>query len=160
MAILLDAGFRQSVLETAEVEAAASTLHIDVVKLEVRRAEDIVPAFKTLSGADALYVCTGPLANTNKELINSLAISAHLPTMLSEKVYVDAGGLMSYGPDVPELFRRTAEIVDKLLRGAKPADIPVEQPTKFELIVNLKTAKTLGLTVPPNLLALADEVIE
>jgi putative ABC transport system substrate-binding protein len=160
IAIMLDVGFRQSVLETAEVEAAANTLHIDVVKLEIRKAEDIVPAFKTLSGADALYVCTGPLANTNKVLIDNLALDAHLPTMLSEQVYVEAGGLMAYGPDVPELFRRTAEIVDKILRGAKPADIPVEQPTKFELTVNLKTAKSLGLVFPPTILALADEVIE
>ena len=98
--------------------------------------------------------------NTNRTRINILAVGMRLPTMHGIREYVEAGGLMSYGPNFPDLFRRAADFVDKILRGAKPADIPVEQPTKFDLVINLTTAKVLGLTVPDNLLARADEVIE
>jgi putative ABC transport system substrate-binding protein len=111
-------------------------------------------------GADALYVVTEPLVNTNRVRINTLANVARLPTMHGERVYVEAGGLMSYAPNTSDLFRRAAEQVDKILRGAKPGDIPVEQPTKFDLVINLTTAKALGITVPPPLLANADELIE
>ena len=110
--------------------------------------------------ADALYVVTDALVNTNRVRLNTLALGARLPTMLGEKGYVESGGLMSYGPNFPALYRRAAEYVDKILRGAKPADLPVEQPTKFDLVINLTTAKALGLTVQPTLLARADEVIE
>ena len=103
---------------------------------------------------------TEPLANTNRNQINSLALSARLPTLHGQKPYVEAGGLMSYGANIPDLFRRAADLVDKVLRGTKPGDIPVEQPTKFELVINLNTAKALGLEIPPTLLARADEVIE
>ena len=103
---------------------------------------------------------TDPLVITNRIRINTLALGARLPTMHGLREYVEAGGLMSYGPNFPDLFRRAADYVDKILRGAKPADIPVEQPTKFDLVINLTTAKALGLTVPPTLLARADEVIE
>ena len=112
------------------------------------------------AGADALYVAGDPLINANRVRINILAVGARLPTIYIQRESVEAGGLMSYGPNFPDLFRRAAEYVDKILRGAKPADIPVEQPTKFDLVVNLVTAKVLGLTVPPTLLARADEVIE
>ena len=123
--------------------------------------EDIAPAFEALKGrAEALYVAIDPLVNTNRIRINTLALAARLPTMHGSREYVEAGGLMSYGPNFPDLFRRAADYVDKILRGAKPADLPVEQPTKFELVINLKTAKALGLDVPPTLLARADEVIE
>ena len=129
--------------------------------LEIRRAEDIAPAFEALKGrAEALYVVADPLVTTNRIRINTLALGARLPTMYGFREYVEAGGLMSYGPNFPDLFRRAADYVDKILRGAKPADIPVEQPTKFDLVINLKTAKALGLDVPPTLLARADEVIE
>jgi len=161
LAVLADVGIPQSVIETQEVQAAARTLGIEVAKLEIRHAEDIAPGLQALKGgADALYVCTGPLTNTERIRINTLANVARMPTMHGSRGYVEAGGLVSYGPDIADLFRRAAEYVDKILRGAKPADLPVEQPTKFDLIINLTTAKALGLAVPPALLARADEVIE
>jgi putative ABC transport system substrate-binding protein len=161
LAILANVGDPNTAREIGEVEAAARTLGFEVAKLEIRRAEDIAPAFEALKGgADALYVCGDPLVNTNRVRINTLALAARLPTMHFVKVYVEAGGLMSYGPSFADLFRRSADYVDKILRGVKPGDIPIEQPTKFELVINLKTAKALGLTVPPMLLARADEVIE
>ena len=110
--------------------------------------------------ANALYICANPLINANRIRIVISALSARLPTVFGERENVDAGGLMSYGPNVPDMYRRAAEIVDKILRGTKPADIPVEQPTKFEFILNLKTAKALGLDVPSHLQQLADEVLE
>ena len=138
-----------NVLEMSEAQAAARTLGLDVIKLEIRRVEDIAPALDSLKGdADALYVVTDALVNTNRVRINTLALGARLPTMLAEKGYVEAGGLMSYGPNFPDLYRRAGDYVDKILRGAKPADLPVEQPTKFELVINLKTAKALGLDDP------------
>ena len=149
------------VLELGEVQAAAGTLGLEVLPLEIRRAQDISPAFEALKGrAQALYVCTDALANANRIRINILAVGACLPTMHGYRDYVEAGGLISYGANVPDQFRRTADIVDKILHGAKPGDIPVEQPTKFDLVVNLTTAKALGLDVPSTLLARADEVIE
>jgi putative ABC transport system substrate-binding protein len=132
-----------------------------VVKSEIRRAEDIAPVFEALKGrADAVYVCPDPLLNANRIRINTVALGLRLPTMHGFREYVEAGGLMSYGPNFLDLHRRAADFVDKILRGAKPADIPVEQPTKFDLVINLTTAKALGLEVLPTLLARADEVIE
>src|SRR5262249_22248317 len=132
------------VLELTEVQAAAGALGLKADKLEIRRGEDIIPAFEALKGrADALYVCTDALANTNRIPINILAVGARLPTMHGTRDYVEAGGLISYGPNYPDLFRRAADYVDKILRGARAGDIPVEQPTKFDLIVNLSTAKAL-----------------
>ena len=161
LAIMANVGNPGAVLEMGEVQAAARTLGLEVATLEIRRAEDIAPAFEALKGrADALYVCADPLVITNRIRINTLALGARLPTMHGIREYVEAGGLMSYGPNFPDLFRRAADYVDKILRGAKPADIPVEQPTKFDLVINLTTAKALGLDVPPTLLARADEVIE
>ena len=124
-------------------------------------AEDFAPAIEALKdSADAVYACADALISANAARINALALAARLPTMFYAREYLEGGGFMSYGPNVPELFRRSADFVDKILRGTKPGDIPVEQPTKLELIVNLKTAKALGLTVPQSLLARADEVIE
>ena len=161
LAIMANVGNPASVLEMGEAQATARTLGLEVTTSEIRRAEDIAPAFEALKGrADALYVCADPLVNTNRIRINTLALGARLPTMYGFREYVEAGGLMSYGPNLPDLFRRAADFVDKILRGAKPADIPVEQPTKFDLVINLTTAKALGLDVPPTLLARADEVIE
>ena len=161
LAIMGNAGYPGAVREMSEVQAAAHALSLEVVLSEIRRAEDITPAFEMLKGrADGLYVGADPLVNTNHIRINTLALGARLPTIYDNREYVDGGGLMSYGANSPDLFRRAAELVDKILHGAKPADIPVEQPNKFDLVVNLTTAKTLGLTIPHNLLVLADEVIE
>jgi putative ABC transport system substrate-binding protein len=161
LAIMGNVGNPFSVLEVGEVQAAAHALGLDVATLEIRRAQDIAPAFETLKGrADALYVCPDGLVSTNRIRINTLALGERLPTMHEYREYVEAGGLMSDGPNYPDLFRRAADYVDKILHGAKPGDIPVEQPTKFDLIVNLTTAKALHLDIPPTLLARADEVIE
>jgi putative ABC transport system substrate-binding protein len=161
VAILFHIGSPNSVLEMGEAEAAARTLGLAVVTSEVRRAEDIAPAFDALKGrADALYVCADPLMTTNRVRVSTLALGARLPTMNNFREYVVAGGLTSYGPSFPDLFRRAGDYVDKILKGVKPADIPVEQPTKFELVINLTTAKALGIEIPATLLARADEVIE
>ena len=161
LAIMAHVGNPGAVLELAEVQAAARALGLEVATLEIRRAEDIAPAFEAFNGrVDALYIETDALIFTHRIRINTLALAARLPTMHSVRAYVEAGGLMSYGPNYTDLFRRAGELVDKILRGAKPADIPVEQPTKFDLVINLTTAKALGLEVPPTLLARADEVIE
>jgi ABC-type uncharacterized transport system substrate-binding protein len=148
-------------LEMGEAQAAAGKVGFEVVTLEIRRAQDIVPAFETLKGrSEALYLCIDAVANTNRIPINILAVGARLPTMHGSRDYVEAGGLMSLGANFPDQFRRSADYVDKILRGAKPADLPVQQPTKFDLIVNLITAKALDLRIPPSILARADEVIE
>jgi putative tryptophan/tyrosine transport system substrate-binding protein len=161
LAIMANVGNPSNVVEMGEVQAAASTLGIHAATSEIRRVEDIAPAFEALQGrADALYVCANPLMNTNRVHINTSALGAQLPTMHTVREHIEAGGLMSYGPNWPDQFRRAAEIVDKILRGTKPGDIPVEQPTKFDLVLNLTTARALGLVIPPTLLATADEVIE
>jgi ABC-type uncharacterized transport system substrate-binding protein len=161
LAIMAHVGNPGAVLEMAEVQAAAHALGLEVATLEIRRAEDIAPAFEALNGrVNALYIETDALIFTHRIRINTLALAARLPTMHSVRAYVEAGGLMSYGPNYTDLFRRAGELVDKILRGAKPADIPVEQPTKFDLVINLTTAKALGLEIPPTLLGRADEVIE
>jgi len=161
LAALVDFGNPQPVLELGEVQAAARPLGIEVTPLAIRRAEDIAPAFEALKAqADALFVVGAALIIANRTRIITLALGARLPTIFNQRDYVKAGGFMSYGPNFPDLFRRTADLVDKILRGTKPADIPVEQPTKFELVINLTTARALGITVPSSLLARADEVIE
>jgi putative ABC transport system substrate-binding protein len=162
LVIMANIGNPGSVQEMGEVQAASRVLNIEFINLEIRRAEDIAPAFETLKGdrADVLYVCAEPLVNANQTRINSLAQDARLPTIYGFREYVEAGGLLSYGANVPDLFRRAAEYVDKILRGAKPGDLPVEQPTKFEFVINLRTAKALGIEVPTTLLARSDEVIE
>jgi putative ABC transport system substrate-binding protein len=111
-------------------------------------------------GADAVFIVIDPLLTAHRVGISILAVGARLPTISGQREFVDAGSLISYGPNFPDLFRRAGDFVDKILRGAKPADLPIEQPTKFDLVVNLTTAKALGLTIPQSLLAVADEVIE
>jgi putative tryptophan/tyrosine transport system substrate-binding protein len=161
LAIMANVGYTATVLEMGQVQVAAATLGLDTTRLEIRQPEDIAPAFDTVKGrVDAIYVCADALVNAYRTRINVLALGARLPTMHAEREYVEPGGLVSYGPVYVELWRRAAEYVDKILRGMKPGDIPVEQPTKFELVVNLTTAKALGLNIPEAFLLRADEVIE
>jgi putative tryptophan/tyrosine transport system substrate-binding protein len=161
LAALGNAGYPAAMVEMGEVQAVARKLGLDAVMSKIRRPEDIAPAFEAFrDSAQALYVVADPLTGTNRIHINTLALGARLPTMHGFREYAEAGGLLSYGPSIPHLFHRAAEFVDKILRGAMPAHLPVEQPTKFELVINLKSAKALGLDVSPTLLARADEVIE
>jgi putative tryptophan/tyrosine transport system substrate-binding protein len=161
VALLANVGNPVVILEIDQIQASARTIGLEVIPLEIRRGEDIVPAFEALNNrAEALYVLIDPLTNTHRVRINTLALADRLPTMHAIREGVEAGGLMSYGPNIPDLFRRAGDYVDKILRGAKPGDIPVEQPTKFDLVINLTIAKVLGHTVPDKLLARADEVIE
>jgi putative tryptophan/tyrosine transport system substrate-binding protein len=161
LGILANVDNLSEVNEMRTVAAEAATLGLDVVKLEIRRAEEIASALQSLKGrTQAVYVVTGAFANANALRINTLALGQGLPTMYGSRQMLEFGGLISYGADILDLRRRAADYVDKILRGTKPGDIPVEQPTKFELVVNLKTAQAIGLTVPPTLTARADEVIE
>jgi putative tryptophan/tyrosine transport system substrate-binding protein len=158
---MANVGSPGAAIDAGEAETAARTFSLETVALEIRRAADIAPAFEALMGrVDALYVVGDPLVVTNRMRINILALAARLPTTYPSSEHVETGGLMSYGPNYPDLFRRAGDYVDKVLRGAKPANLPVEQPTKFDLVINLITAKALGLEIPPTLLARADEVIE
>jgi putative ABC transport system substrate-binding protein len=161
LAIMGNVGYPAAVLEMGEIGAAATKLGLEVVILEIRRGDDIPTAFESINGrADALAVCTDALMSANWARINTLLLGARLPAMHSVREYVDWGGLISYGPNLANLFRRAGDYVDKILRGARPGDIPVEQPTKFDLVINLAAAKAIGLEVSPPLLARADEVIE
>jgi ABC-type uncharacterized transport system substrate-binding protein len=161
LALLGNAANPVTVLEMAEAKRAAHSIGVDVVTLEIRGEQDIAPAFGALKGrADALYVAADAVTTAQRIRINTFANVARLPTMTGFRENVEAGSLMSYGPNFPDLFRRAGDYVDKILRGTKPGDIPVEQPTKFDLVINLTTAKALGLDMPDRLLALADEVIE
>jgi putative ABC transport system substrate-binding protein len=161
LATIGNAGNPQAVLEMGEVQAVARGLGIEVAPLEIRRAEDIAPAFEALKAqADALYIVGDALISANLTRIMTFSLGARLPTIFNARAFVQAGGLMSYGPNFSDQFRRTAELVDKILRGTKPGDIPVEQPSRFELVINLTTAKVLGLTIPESFILRADEVIE
>jgi putative tryptophan/tyrosine transport system substrate-binding protein len=161
LAVLANVGYPASALEMRDIQATARTLGIEVDTLELRSVEDIAPAFEALGpGAQAVYVCIDALVNANLRRINGAALKRRLPTIHSAREYIEPDGFISYGPNNLEMFQRAGDYVDKILRGTKPGDLPVEQPTKFELVINLKTAKTLGLTIPPSVLAIADEVIE
>jgi putative tryptophan/tyrosine transport system substrate-binding protein len=161
LAILYHIGNPVTELQTAAVKEAAAKFGVDVTVVEIRRAEDITPAIEALKGrTDALIIPSEPLYNTNRIQINSVTLKERLPTIYFDRAYVETGGLMSYGPNWPSIWRRAAELVDKILRGSKPADIPVEQPTTFQLVINVKTAKALGLSLPRIMLARADELIE
>ena len=161
LAIIANFSIPSSVAEAHEVQVRAHALSLDVDTFEIRQLSDIAPAFDALKvRAEALYVCNEPLTVTNRIQINTLALAARLPTVYGSRVQIEAGGLISYAASFSDLFRRAADYVDKILRGANPGDIPVEQPTKFELVINLTTAKALGVTISEKVLALADEVIE
>jgi ABC-type uncharacterized transport system substrate-binding protein len=147
--------------EFVRLEAAAHAQGIEVAPLRIRRAQDIATAFESLNPqADALYVVQDAVVVANRTAIVAFALTRRLPTIFSAREFVQAGGLLSYGPNYPGMFRRAADYVDKIMRGAKPSDLPIEQPTKFDLIINLTIARALGVAVPEKLLALADEVIE
>ena len=159
VALLGNIGSPLILLEMKAAEEAAPKLGLEVFRLGVRKTEDIESAIESVRDrADALYVCTDPLISTNRVPINILAIGEKLPTMNSFREYVQAGGLISYGPNFPDLFRRAGDFVDKILRGVKPADLPVEQPVKFDILINTTTAKVLGLTIPEKILVRASEV--
>jgi putative tryptophan/tyrosine transport system substrate-binding protein len=161
LAIMFNADNTQPVLEMGETQAEARRLGLEITPIAIRRADDIAPAFQDLrTKADAVYVAVDQLIVANRARILTFALDERLPTIFSERDFVKAGALMSYGPSYSDLFRHSADYVDKILHGTKPGDIPVEQPTKFELVINLTTAKTLGLTIPKPFLVRADEVIE
>jgi putative ABC transport system substrate-binding protein len=148
-------------IEIGNVWTAANALGLEISVFEISRAEDIGPAITTIATqADALFVVGEPLTFSHRTRINTLALAARLPTTYTIREYVEAGGLMSYGASFPPMFRRAADYVDKILRGANPGELPIEQPTRYHLVVNLTTAKALGLTVPEAFLLRADEVIE
>jgi putative ABC transport system substrate-binding protein len=161
LAILADAGYAEPMLEADRVKSAAQALGLEAARLGIWGTQDITPALVALKGkADALYVVSDALIAANRTRIIRLALSEGLPTILSYDDYVEAGGLMSYGPNYADLFRQAADMVDKILHGAKPSDIPVGQPTKFDFAINVNTATALGLNMPPKLLATADQVIK
>ena len=161
LAIMANQGYAAAAREMSEVQAAARTLDLETKLFEIHQSNDISAVIEALKGnTDALYVCIDPLTDTNQITIATSATAARIPTMPGFRDGVRAGSLIFYGPNIVELFRRAADLVDKVLRGTKPADIPVEQPTKYQLVINLKTAKTLAITVPQTMLVAADEVIE
>ena len=161
LAVIGNGNYPAAVLEIGEAQTAGRTLRVEVDKFEIRRGQDIAPAFETFKGgSQALYVCADALLNAYQNRINILALGARLPTIYPSRNFLQSGGFISYGVNNADLFRRAADYIDKILRGAKPSSLPVEQPTKFELVFNLTVAKVLGLEVPPTLLTRADEVIE
>jgi putative ABC transport system substrate-binding protein len=162
VAFLWQAGGKRENLELTDMEAAAKVLGIKLQSLPVRSLGDLESAFERAKreGAQALITTTGALLNTQQRQVLDFAVKNRLPAMYTSSEFVEAGGLMSYGPDIADLWRRAADFVDKILKGTKPADMPVEQPTKFEFLVNLKTAKQIGLTIPQSVLARADKVIK
>ncbi len=149
-------------LEWQQTEAAARRLGVTLQSYEVRNADDVARALESMTKKrpDAVIMFFDPLTSGYRVIISDFALKNRLPTIFGAREFAAAGGLMSYGPNIPELFRRAAVYVDKILKGAKPRDLPVEQPTKFELIVNLKTAEALGLTIPPSVLIRADQVVQ
>jgi putative ABC transport system substrate-binding protein len=161
LAIMGNINYPASVVEMGEAQTMGRALGLEVATLEIKRAEEITPAIEMLrSRADALYVCADPLLLANALRISISALGERLPTIHALRDFADAGGLISYGPNFPDLWRRCGDYVDKILRGTKPGDIPVEQPAKFDLVINLIVARALRLEIPPSLLARADAVIE
>ncbi|HEX9274718.1 MAG TPA: ABC transporter substrate-binding protein, partial [Candidatus Binatia bacterium] len=161
IAVLLNPANPSNPIQLKDIQAAAPAFRVTLISLEVKGPDDIDPAFTTIvkQRPGALLVLGDRLFATHQSQIIKLAVKNRLPTIYSQSLYVEAGGLMSYGANFTDQYRRAAIYVDKILKGAKPADLPVEQPKKFELVINLKTAKQIGLTIPPNVLARADRVI-
>jgi putative ABC transport system substrate-binding protein len=161
VAVLYDPGFQSNNLEVKEIEAASRALQLTIRSWEIRDADGFERVFAALNKErpDGIYVAQGPLMRANQKQIVGFAIRSRLPSIYAGRESVDAGGLMSYAADFADGYRRVATYVDKILKGAKPGDLPIEQPTKFELVINLNTANQIGLTIPPNVLARADRVI-
>lgn len=161
LAFLFNPGTRSNVIELDELRKAAEALRVTILAAEARGGDEIEPAFSLMirERAEGLATASGAVNNTNRRRIVEMAVKKKLPAVYHESQFVDDGGLMSYGPNLAGTFRRAAYFVDRILKGAKPADLPVEQPTKFEFVINLKTAKQIRLTIPPNVLARADRVI-
>ena len=161
VAFLWQPGWRGN-LALTDMEAAAKALGVKLLSLEVRSLDDFDSAFARAKrdGAQALITTPGGIIGTQRRQVLEFAAKNRLPAMYTNSEFVEAGGLMSYAPNLADQWRRAADFVDKILKGTKPADLPVEQPTKFEFLVNLKTAKQIGLTIPPNVLARADKVIK
>ena len=161
LAVLFDTDYGATVLEKDAVQAAAGKLNLKSTPYGIRRKEDIAPIFEALKGeSDGLYFAQNALIDANEEQLLEFALNARLPTISSSRGWADFGCLMTYGPNFESILRRAAKMVDEILRGARPGDIPVEQPNEFELVINLKTAKALGVTIPDKLLTIADELIE
>jgi len=162
VAVLCDSTNPNNALSLEEAKVAAGALRVTLQPLEVRGPNDLGPAFSTIKKdrGTALIVLRNPVTNTNRARTVDFAAKSRLPAMYTDSGFTDAGGLMSYGPNRLDLYRRAAVYVDKILKGAKPSDLPVERPTKFEFVINLKAAKQIGLTIPPNVLARADRVIQ
>jgi len=162
VALLWNPDVRGALLDYKETEAAARSQHLELQSVEVSRNDDLERAFASMTSqhAQAFILTPNPVALSNRDQITSLARKNHLPSMYAQEEYVHAGGLMSYGPSTAESARRAATYVDKIVKGAKPADLPVEQPTKFKLLIDLRTAKALGLAMPPSVIHRADEVIQ
>jgi putative ABC transport system substrate-binding protein len=162
VAFLTDPANVASAPTLRETETAAKSLGVEFQVVKVTKPNQFEEAFSAMkrTRADAVLVLGSPILNSQRTKITELAIKSRVPAMYSRSEFVEDGGLMSYGASIPDLYRRAATYVDKILKGAKPAELPVEQPTKFELVINLKTAKQIGLTIPPNVLARADKIIK
>jgi putative ABC transport system substrate-binding protein len=161
LGIFVNTNNRSAMLELSQVEAAAKALELEITSAKLRSADDIPSAFEAVRGrVDMLYFCNDPLLTNSRIPIAIMSAAVRLPTMFNFRENVDAGGLMSYGANLPEMFRRAAEMVDKILRGTRPGDLPVQQPTKFDLVINATTARALGIALPPSLIARSDDVIE
>jgi putative ABC transport system substrate-binding protein len=162
VAVLWNPDFPAGPVNFKEMEIAAKPFALHLQSIEARRPEDFSSAFRNAAGkhAEAVITLRNPLIVNERKRIADMALKNRLPAMFDDRDFVEAGGLMSYGTNLTDLYRRAATYVDKILKGAKPADLPVEQPTKFELIINLKAAKQIGLTIPPNVLVRADKVIK
>ena len=160
VAILSHPSHPTNAVQLQGAQAAARTLGVHLRAVSVRSADDFAPALNALRGIEGVLNADTPLFVTHRTRLVDAVAASRLPAIYPARVYVEAGGLMSYGPNLPDVWRRAAAYVDKILKGAKPGDLPVEQPTEFELVINLKTAKALGLTIPPSVLLRADQVIE
>jgi putative ABC transport system substrate-binding protein len=161
VALLWDPSSRSQQLQLRDLPAAAAAVGVKVTTVEIRRPDEVATALGAIrNSVDGLMVIGNPVTFKKRKVIAEFAVESRLPSVFEQRLFVETGGLLSYGPSFADLFRRAAVYVDKILKGAKPADLPIEQPTKFELVINRKTADTLGLSVPPSLLLRADQIVD